>query len=750
MNISKGSHDSDKSPVIPSVVEESGTPVEKVSSGTLHPVTAGPAERAEELRRALEQASYEYYVLDAPALSDDAYDSLMRELEAIEAAHPELITASSPTQRVGSTPSNAFAPVQHAARMYSLDNAMDSDELDAWLDRIKSTARKLGISTKLHYNCELKIDGSSLALTYHFGELVRAATRGDGRTGEDITANVRTVRDIPLRLQDGRLKKLPELEVRGEIYLPKAHFEHLNQLAEEAGEKPFANPRNAAAGSLRQKDPAVTAGRELASFIYAPADKTHEDLPPSQHEFLTALRQAGFQVNPDVEVKSSRAEIHAFCQRALERRHDLPYEIDGVVVKVDSFELQEALGYTAKAPRWAIAFKFPPEEKTTVLREIRIQIGRTGNLTPVAEFDPVLVAGSTIARATLHNEDEIARKGLLVGDTVIVRKAGDVIPEVVGPIESLRDGTQTPFHMPTQCPSCGSAVQRVAGESALRCENINCGAQAVERLLHWVSRNAADIESLGSETINALIAAGLLRNVADFYTLSFEQLRDLPLGRTKQDGSEAVFGEVMATKVLANIEGSKQRPFARLLFGLGIRHVGATVSELLTERFTTLDALMAASAEELSHIDGVGPQIVGSLRSFFALPENQEVLRRLVVAGLNFESSEASTDTNITQTLAGLTFVLTGTLSGLNRTEATAELKNLGAKVTGSVSKKTSYLVAGEDAGSKYDKAVSLGVPVLDEAALRDIIETGQAPHAASSGEPASEPTAESMREGLF
>jgi len=694
---------------------------------------AVPAQRAEELRRALEQASYEYYALDTPTLSDDTYDSLLRELEAIEVAHPELITANSPTQRVGTTPSDAFASVAHAARMYSLDNAMDSDELDAWLDRVESVSRKLGMSAGLHYNCELKIDGSSIALSYQYGELVRAATRGDGRTGEDITANARTVRDIPLRLQEGTLASLPELEVRGEIYLPKTHFEQLNQLADAAGEKPFANPRNAAAGSLRQKDPAITAGRELASFIYAPADKTHEDLPPTQHAFLDTLRQAGFHVNPDVEVKSSRADIHAFCQEALERRHDLPYEIDGVVVKVDSFELQEALGYTAKAPRWAIAFKFPPEEKTTVLREIRIQVGRTGSLTPVAEFDPVLVAGSTIARATLHNEDEIARKGILVGDTVVVRKAGDVIPEVVGPIESLRDGTETAFIMPTHCPSCGSAVQRIPGEVALRCENINCEAQAVERLLHWVSRGAADIEGLGAETINALIAAGLLHNVADFYTLSFEQLRDLPLGRKKQDGSETVFGEVMAAKVLANIEVSKRQSFARLLFGLGIRHVGTTISELLTERFTTLDALMAASEEDLTCIDGVGPQIVGSVRNFFALPQNQAVLQRLVAAGLNFENSEVDALDRSMQTLTGLTFVLTGALSELTRTEATAQLKARGAKVTGSVSKKTSYVVAGADAGSKYDKALSLGVPVLDETALQYIVETGKIPDAAQS-----------------
>jgi len=684
--------------------------------------------RAEELRRALEQASHEYYVLDAPILSDDAYDSLLKELTAIETAYPQLITTSSPTQRVGATPSDAFAPVRHATRMYSLGNAMDFEELDAWFDRIEAAVAKLELpdidAEHVQYSCELKIDGSSIALTYEQGELVRAATRGDGHLGEDITANARTVRDIPLRLADGVLAQIPQLEVRGEIYLPKASFEHLNQLAEEVGEKPFANPRNAAAGSLRQKDPKVTAGRELASFIYAPSEaQSDPSFPRTQHDFLGALRQAGFHVNPDVQRSNTRADIHAFCAAAMERRYDLPYEIDGVVVKVDSLDLQQQLGYTAKAPRWAVAFKFPPEEQTTVLREIRIQVGRTGNLTPVAEFDPVLVAGSTIARATLHNEDEIKRKGVLIGDTIIVRKAGDVIPEVVTAIPSLRDGTEREFHMPTRCPSCNSAVHRIPGEVALRCENINCPAQALERLRHWVSRGAADIEDLGIETIVALVDAGLLRNVADFYALTYESLRDLPLGRTRQDGSAQVFGDVMARKVLANIEASKQRPFARLLFGLGIRHVGTTISELLTARFATLADLQVASVDELSAIDGIGPQIARSVQSFFELPENQMVLQRLQDAGLNLKSDVP--DATVLQSLAGLSFVLTGTLASLTRSEAATRLKRLGARVTGSVSAKTAYVVAGENAGSKYDKALSLGVPVLSEDNLNQIIADG-------------------------
>jgi len=725
-------------------------------------------QRAEELRRALEQASYEYYVLDQPTLSDATYDSLLRELQAIETAHPELVTPSSPTQRIGAAPSDAFAPAPHASRMYSLDNAMDFDELEAWFDRVDEAVSTLNLpagSLPLRYMVELKIDGSSVALSYERGELVRAATRGDGRTGEDITTNARTVRDIPLRLRTGVLAEQEKLEVRGEVYLPKASFERLNEQAEVAGEKPFANPRNAAAGSLRQKDPAVTASRDLATFIYqSPLDSisrrqpTHpaqtrdsspltsldtsvsltyeaertleESLPTTQHALLDALTRAGFHVNPDVACVHSRAEVREFCERALERRHDLPYEIDGVVIKVDDFALQEQLGYTAKAPRWAIAFKFPPEEKTTVLREIRVQVGRTGTLTPVAEFDPVLVAGSTIARATLHNEDEIARKGVLVGDTIVVRKAGDVIPEVVEPVLSLRDGTERRFVMPSRCPSCGTPVARIPGEAALRCENISCPAQLEARLRHWVSRGAADIEGLGTETIGALISAGLVRDIASFYELGFEELRDLGLGRRRQDGSEQTFGAVMARKVLDNTEASKQQSFPRLLFGLGIRHVGATISELLTAHFPSLDALRVAAPEDLGAIDGVGPQIAASCRAFFAVPENEAVLARLETAGVNFALDEAAMAAvgAGARPLEGLTFVLTGALENYTRDSAGSALKALGAKVTGSVSKKTSYVVAGADAGSKYDKAVALDVPVLDEADLGQILEAANLP----------------------
>ncbi|MCL2491293.1 MAG: NAD-dependent DNA ligase LigA, partial [Coriobacteriia bacterium] len=454
------------------------------------------SDRIRALREQLNYHAHLYYIDDAPQISDEAYDSLMRELADLEAAHPELVTADSPTQRIGAAPLATFEPVEHTARMYSLDNAMDTAELDAWIDRIEDT---IGETT---FIAELKIDGSSIALTYERGVLTRAATRGDGRVGEDILANVRTIKDVPQIIQDRTLSELERFEVRGEVYFPKKAFEKLNEIQERESQKVFANPRNAAAGSLRQKDPRITASRGLATFIYARADDPDVVLPVTdQFDLLGLLKRAGFATNPDVARCKSREEIHAFCKAAIERRFDLPYEIDGVVVKVDLFVEQDRLGYTAKAPRWAIAFKFPPEEKTTVLRDITIQVGRTGVLTPVAIFDPVLVAGSTIARATLHNAEEIARKDLMIGDTVIVRKAGDVIPEVVAPLAELRDGTERAFAMPDTCPSCGSPVLREEGEVALHCINALCPAQLQVRLQHWVSRGAADIQGLGRETI---------------------------------------------------------------------------------------------------------------------------------------------------------------------------------------------------------------------------------------------------------
>jgi len=694
--------------------------------------------RAAELNRILNHAAYAYYALDNPELTDAEFDRLLIELQQLEAAYPELVTEDSYTQRVGGYVSEQFEPVQHAARMYSMDDAMNLEELDAWLSR---TDEALGASptNPVAYTCELKIDGLGVALTYRDGQFVRAATRGDGSTGENVTANVLTISDVPRELALAGLEQVENrglnqsIEVRGEVYMPKHSFIRLNEDADTAGKQPFANPRNAAAGSLRQKDPKITAHRDLETFIYAVADEGPLDVH-SQWEFLNWLRSCGFNVNPHARRCLSAQEVHDFCAQALEQRGDLNYDIDGVVVKVDSFASQEALGFTSRAPRWAIAFKFPPEEKQTVLREIRIQVGRTGVLTPVAEFDPVTVAGSTIARATLHNLDEIRRKNVREGDTIIVHKAGDVIPEVVGPVLSLRPADAVEFQMPTTCPSCGSPVIQEEGEVAFRCVSIDCPAQAVERLIHWGSRKAMDIDGLGDELINRMVEEGVLSDVADFYDkLTEEMLANMPTGRVYDtdtadhlSGDSIPVGHTIAKKVMAKVEESKTRGLGRVLFGIGMRHVGANVAELLAQEFGSIQALATAPVEKIAEIPGIGPKIAESVHEFFSIPENVAVIERLRQAGVVLE--EEKPENELPQTLAGLTFVLTGTLEHFTRDEAGAQLKAMGAKVSGSVSKKTSFVVAGEAAGSKLTKAESLGVPVLDEAALQQILETGQAP----------------------
>ena len=694
--------------------------------------------RAAELNRILNHAAYSYYALDNPELTDAEFDRLLIELQQLEAAYPELVTEDSYTQRVGGYVSEQFEPVQHAARMYSMDDAMNLEELDAWLSR---TDEALGASptNPVAYTCELKIDGLGVALTYRDGQFVRAATRGDGSTGENVTANVLTISDVPRELALAGLEQVENrglnqsIEVRGEVYMPKHSFIRLNEDADAAGKQPFANPRNAAAGSLRQKDPKITAHRDLETFIYAVADEGPLDVH-SQWEFLNWLRSCGFNVNPHARRCLSAQEVHDFCAQALEQRGDLNYDIDGVVVKVDSFASQEALGFTSRAPRWAIAFKFPPEEKQTVLREIRIQVGRTGVLTPVAEFDPVTVAGSTIARATLHNLDEIRRKNVREGDTIIVHKAGDVIPEVVGPVLSLRPAGAVEFQMPTTCPSCGSPVIQEEGEVAFRCVSIDCPAQAVERLIHWGSRKAMDIDGLGDELINRMVEEGVLSDVADFYDkLTEETLASMPTGRVYDtdtadhlSGDSIPVGHTIAKKVMAKVEESKTRGLGRALFGIGMRHVGANVAELLAQEFGSIQALATAPVEKIAEIPSIGPKIAESVHEFFSIPENIAVIERLRQAGVVLE--EEKSENELPQTLAGLTFVLTGTLEHFTRDEAGAQLKAMGAKVSGSVSKKTSFVVAGEAAGSKLTKAESLGVPVLDEAALQQILETGQAP----------------------
>ena len=690
-----------------------------------------PRARAAELNRLLNTYAYQYYALDDPQATDAEFDRLLRELQAIEEVHPELVTPDSYTQRVGGYVSEQFEPVRHAQRMYSIDDAMNLEELDEWLAR---TDEALG-STPEHpvaYTCELKIDGLGVALTYRDAQFVRAATRGDGTTGENVTANVLTIGDIPHALAQAGLARVADgglgqsVEVRGEVYMPKHSFVRLNEDADAAGREPFANPRNAAAGSLRQKDPKVTAVRDLETFIYAVADEAPLAVT-TQWQFLQWLRDCGFNVNPNAARCTSAREVHEFCANALAHREDLDYDIDGVVVKVDSFDGQAALGFTARAPRWAIAFKFPPEEKRTVLREIRVQVGRTGVLTPVAEFDPVLVAGSTIARATLHNIDEVRRKNVRVGDTIVVHKAGDVIPEVVGPVLELRPEGSVDWEMPSACPSCGSPVIREEGEVAYRCVSIDCPAQATERLIHWGSRNAMDIDGLGDGIVSRMVEQGLLTDVADFYDkLTEEALSEVSCGRQTVDGDDIVVGKTIAAKVMAQVNESRGRGLARVLFGLGIRHVGANVARVLATHFRSMQALMTAAPEDIAAIDGVGPKIAASVHEFFSVKKNVAVVERLREAGVVLEEEVEEPDAP--QTLAGLTFVLTGTLQNYKRTEAAKLLEAMGAKCTGSVSKKTSYVIAGEAAGSKLTKAEQLGVPVLDESALEQILTTGQVP----------------------
>ena len=709
------------------------------------------ADRAAELRHLLDYHAYRYYALDAPEITDAEFDRLLVELRQIEAAHPELVTPDSYTQRVGGYVSEQFAPVTHMARMYSIDDAMNLGELDEWLAR---TEEALGAGS-VTYTCELKIDGLGIAITYRNGAFVRAATRGDGATGEDVSLNVRTIKDVPMHLAESALAHMGAdrdraIEVRGEVYMPKGSFVRLNDEADAEGRAPFANPRNAAAGSLRQKDPKVTARRDLATFMYAIADTAPLHVE-SQLGFLQWLRDAGFSVNPNVATCTAPEQVHDFCADALEHRGDLDYDIDGVVVKVDSFAQQADLGFTARAPRWSIAFKFPPEEKQTVLREIRVQVGRTGVLTPVAEFDPVTVAGSTIARATLHNIDEVHRKDVREGDTIIVHKAGDVIPEVVGPVLSKRYADARPWQMPATCPACGSPVVHEEGEVAYRCVSLDCPAQMKERLLHWVSRGCMDVDGVGEELVDRLIAAGLVHDVADFYTLSVDDIAALDTGRVyaadnKRKGIKAgdpiPVGATIAQKVVDEFVKSKAQSLTRVLFALGIRHVGKSVGELIAQHFLSLDKIILANEEDIAAIDGVGPKIAQSVKQFLSVPENLAVLERLRREGVNMEedlgalAAQAAAETGVDaalaeeQPLTGLTFVLTGTLERRTRDEAGEALKTLGAKVTGSVSKKTSYVVAGPGAGSKLTKAESLGVPVLDEEQLEQVLATGKVPAA--------------------
>jgi DNA ligase (NAD+) len=652
-----------------------------------------------ELRAAIDHHSYRYHVLDEPEIADAEYDALVGRLMELEDSWPDLVTPDSPTQRVGAPPSDLFAPVHHRTSMMSLDNCFSLEELLAWGKRVER-----GIGTVDAYVTELKMDGIAVNLIYERGSLVTGATRGDGRVGEDITSNLKTIPSVPLKLRSGA----PDfLEVRGEIYMQVADFEKLNRGLEEAGARSFANPRNAAAGSLRQKDPRVTSERKLSIVVHGVGYA--EGMRFKSHtEALAAVREWGLRTNPENQRASTLDKVYEICSHWAEHRHDVPYEIDGVVVKVDAIAQQEELGSTAKAPRWAIAYKFPPEERTTVLQDIQVHIGRTGAATPFARLEPVFVGGVTVGTATLHNEDEVARKDVRIGDTVIVRRAGDVIPEVVGPVVSLRTGSERSFAMPRKCPSCGSDIVRMEGEAVARCVGLDCPSQRVERIFHFASRGAMDIEGLGYQTIQALINKGHLRDIGDIYFLTAEQLAEL-------DG----FAEKSIDNLVKAIQRSKKRPLANLIYGLGIRHVGGTAAELIAIEAGSLDRLQSMTVDELVALEGVGAVIAESIAAFFAQERNLEVLDKLRAAGaVNRAPARRKAGP-----LQGQTFVLTGSLEKFSRPEATRALEGLGAKVTSSVSKKTSYVVAGDAPGSKLERAQALKIPVLDEAGLEQLLE---------------------------
>ncbi len=676
------------------------------ASGAAAP--AGAAARAEELREQIEYHSRRYYVDDAPEISDAEFDELVGELLALEERYPSLVTPDSPTQRPGSGATAAFAPVEHLVPMLSLDNAFSLDDLLAWGKRIERS-----VTDPIAFVCEPKMDGLAISLLYEGGRFVRAATRGDGRVGEDVTANVATIASIPAKLRGSDVPRV--LEVRGEVYMPVASFEELNRRQGEAGERLFANPRNAAAGSLRQKDASITAGRDLAIVCYqlgaqegGPRLRTHD-------ETLQWIARLGLPVNDRIRRLASLDEVYAFCESMLAQRHDLPYEIDGVVVKVDDLRQREELGATSKAPRWAIAYKFPPEEKTTLLRAIMVSIGRTGRATPFAELEPVFVGGSTVGLATLHNEDEVARKDVRVGDTVVVRKAGDVIPEVVGPVLAKRPKGARPWKFPKKCPVCHTELVRLEGESDHHCVNFDCPAQRVQRIVHFASRGAMDIEGLGEERVRQFVDAGLLEDAGDVYDLTVERL--VPLER---------IGERSAQLLVDAIDRSRQQPLWRVLVALGIRHVGPTAAVALARELGHLDRIEHASEDEITAVEGVGPVIAQSVRRFFEIPPNRRVVDKLRAAGVNLTGPERGSGAGDTeQTVAGMTFVLTGGLDGFTREEAEAAIEAHGGKVTSSVSKKTSYVVVGENPGSKLAKAEQLGTPILDEDGLRDLLEHG-------------------------
>ncbi len=660
-----------------------------------------PKQQIEELREQLHRHNYRYYVLSDPLVSDSEYDRLLRRLIELEADHPEFVTDDSPTQKVGAAPQTGFDVITREKPMLSLENAMDREEFVEWNERL---VREVGEEGRTDFVCEPKIDGVAVELLYRDGALFQAATRGDGTNGEVVTENARTVRAIPLRLRGENPPAY--LNVRGEVYMHKKDFDELNRRQEEAGEKVYANPRNLTAGSLKQLDPKITASRHLRFAAYGFGGAEGVEIE-SQWQFLEAVREWGLPCSPHAERCKDIDAVIRFYERVLEERGDIPLEIDGIVVKVNAFTLQEKAGFRARSPKWAVAWKFPSQEERTRILDIDVQVGRTGTLTPVARLQPVVVGGVTVSNATLHNEDEIKKKGVLIGDWVFVRRAGDVIPEVVAPIPDLRDGNEKPFRMPKKCPVCRTPVVRVEGEAATRCPNVECDAQVKERIRHFASREALDIEGLGEKLVVQLVDHKLLRNAADIYDLTLESL--LPLERMAEKSAE---------NLITNIEESKKTTLPRLIFALGIRNVGITVAETLAAHYATIDELVRAKQEEIAGIYGVGPVIAAEIARFFADPRNRRVMKRLAESGIRGQAVALVSS----KELQGKTFVFTGTMVRVSREQAEAEVKKRGGKAVKSVSSKTTYVVAGEKAGAKLARAEKLGVEVIDEEAFLRIL----------------------------
>ncbi|AFZ37802.1 DNA ligase [Stanieria cyanosphaera PCC 7437] len=676
-------------------------------------MTATPEiqQKVVQLKQQLIQAGYAYYVLDNPIMEDAVYDQLYRQLQDLETQYPELITPDSPTQRVGDQPASQFTSVKHNIPLYSLENAFNQQELAKWQERWQRQAPDV---QDFAYVCELKIDGSALALTYENGILVRGVTRGDGVTGEDITQNIRTIRTIPLRLN---LDNPPSIvEVRGEAFLPIAVFEKINQEREQSGEALFANPRNAAAGTLRQLDAKVVDKRKLNFFAYTLHLPNHPNHPTSQWESLELLQKMGFRVNPNRKLCKSLAEVEEYYQEWDTARRNLSYLTDGVVVKLNSYSLQQRLGFTQKFPRWAIALKYPAEEAPTIVKDIIVNVGRTGAVTPMAVMQPVQLAGTTVQRATLHNSDRVSELDLRIGDTVIIRKAGEIIPEVVRVMSQLRPPDTQPYQMPTHCPECNSQLIRPKGEAVTRCVNSSCPAILRGSLIHWASRDALDIRGLGEKIVVLLIKQNLVKSIADLYSLEIEQIAALER-----------MGQKSAQKLLKAIADSKNQPYARVLYGLGIRYVGSVNAKLLAQNFPTIETLSTASVASLEAVYGIGEEIAQSVFQWFRIPANQLLVSALQKAGLQFKhhNSSSKTQSNLTaNTFTGKTFVITGTLTTLKRNEAKDLIEQAGGKVTNSISNKTDYLVIGENPGSKLAKAQELNIPQLDENQLLELLKT--------------------------